>query len=43
MDKDNDQLEVDFLVDFCQWLYKKSLSYVRLMKPEVLEAGVGIS
>ena len=39
MDEDNDQLEIDYLSDFCKWLNKKKLTYIKLLKPEALEAG----
>jgi hypothetical protein len=39
MDEVNDQLEVDYLTDFCGWLNKKKLTHIKLLQPEELEAG----
>jgi hypothetical protein len=39
LDEVNDQMEIDFLTDFCQWLNKKNLTHIKLLKPEAIEAG----
>jgi len=33
-------MEVDFLTDFCSWLYNKKLTFIKLMPPQALEAGL---
>lgn len=43
MDGVNDQMEVDFLSDFCSWLYRKKLTHIKMMKPEALEAGTALN
>ncbi len=39
LDSVNDQMEIDYLTDFCSWLHTKKLTHIKLLKPEALEAG----
>lgn len=40
LDKDNDQMEIDYLTDFCNWLHSKKLTSIRLIPPQALETGL---